>query len=494
MIVIPFERSIDWRRPPLVTFALVAINVLAFLGFQLDDQREVGEAKAYYYESGLAEIELPRYKAYLQAHGGERFVERFGEHLADPRAPWFQKLISDSDFLGKLDRGEIIDPDDPDHARWQDLRSNFEGRLDNATVWDHGFRPAEPEASDFLTHMFLHGGLFHLIGNMIFLIALGLLVEIAMGSLVFTGLYLLTGLGAVGLFMAVHPSSVEPLVGASGAVSGLMGLCAVIYGMRRIRFFYFIGVYFDYVRAPALVLLALWLGKELAQFVWFAEGSSVAYTAHIGGLVTGALAGTALRFGTRQVDEAALDEPRAQEEFDRRLAEANARLDAMEPERARPLFERLEREHPDNFHVLDGLFRATRFRPASEEYHRVVHRILRLDPEREEAGQLMLTAFRDYRSRARPKPRMDAATIERVIDLLLRHGAPDEAEPLVRAGLKNAERFGDIAQLAVRLAEALMRCGQRDKARALCQQLAQRFPDTEAARRADRVLTRVRAR
>jgi membrane associated rhomboid family serine protease len=493
MIVIPFERSIDWRRPPLITFALVAINLLVFLGFQLDDRREIAEVKRYYYESGLAEIELPRYRAYLERRGDDGFVERFGDHLDDPRAPWFDRLIADSDFLAKLEAGEIIAADEAVHERWRGLRANVEGRLANTTVWGHGLRPEQPELADFLTHMFLHGGLFHLIGNMIFLIALGLLVEVALGSLAFTGLYLLGGLGAVGLFMAVHPSSVVPLVGASGAVSGLMGLCAVLYGMRRIRFFYFIGVYFDYVRAPALVLLALWLGKELAQFLLFADTSGVAYTAHIGGLLTGAIAGTGLRFGTRQVDEAILDEPKEQEAFDRRLAEANGHLDAMEPERARPLFERLAREYPNNIRVLEGLFRSARFRPASEAYHQVVQRILTLDTDIEGAGELMLEAFRDYRSRARPKPRLNARNIERIVDLLLRYKAADEAEPLVRAGLKHPERFQGISRLAVRLAEALLRAGQRDKARTLCGQIIEQLPGTEAAKRAERALTRVRS-
>ncbi|MDZ7748084.1 MAG: rhomboid family intramembrane serine protease [Halofilum sp. (in: g-proteobacteria)] len=114
-----------------------------------------------------------------------------------------------------------------------------------------------------------------------------------------------------------------PLVGASGAVAGLMGLCGVLYGRRPIRFFYFIGVYADYVKAPALVLLGLWLGKEVFQFLRYSELSNVAYTAHIGGLLTGAAAGAAVRFGTGAVDEAALDEPRATEAFERRLAEAN---------------------------------------------------------------------------------------------------------------------------------------------------------------------------
>lgn len=491
MLIIPFERPIDWRRPPLATIALVAINVLVFLLFQLDDQRELAEVKQYYYDSGLAEIELPRYKAYLDEQGEEAFVDRFGEQLDNPATPWFNKLISDNEFLRDLKAERIITPEDDAYGRWQSLRSNLEQRLDSTTVWGFGLRPAAADGIDFITHMFLHGGLFHLIGNMIFLVALGLLVEIAMGSVVFLGLYVLGGLGAVGLFMGLHPDGFTPLVGASGAVSGLMGLCSVLYGLRPIRFFYFVGVYFDYVRAPALVLLALWLGKEVIQYLQFAEVSGVAYTAHIGGLVTGAIAGAALRFTTNQVDEDVLDEHKRQEEFDQRLAQANGYLHAMEPERARPLFERLAREHPNNLAVLDGWFRAARFRPSETTYHDVAHRIFALDPDREGAPELMLTAFRDYRVRARPKPRMAPQTLERIIEVLLRHGTAEEAESLVQTGLKHPDRFQGIAELGVRLAQKLLRAGERDKARKLCRQLIDQFPGTETARRAERVMTRI---
>lgn len=491
MLVIPFERPIDWRRPPLVTLTLVLVNVLVFLLFQLDDRRELAEVKSYYYDSGLAEIELPHYKTYLEQQGADAFVERFGEHLQDPAAPWFDRLIRDDAFLTRLQAERVITPSDPDYERWRSLRARVDARLESTTTWGFGLRPAAAEPVDCLTHMFLHGGVFHLVGNMIFLIALGLLVEIALGSGAFLGLYVLGGLGAVGLFMGVHPDSMTPLVGASGAVAGLMGLCSVLYGRRPIRFFYFIGVYFDYVRAPALVLLVLWLGKEAIQYWQFADTSSVAYTAHMGGLITGAVAGLALRFGTNQVDEAALDEHKHREAFDRRVAEANQYLDAMEPERARPLFERLAREYPDELVVLDGLFRAARFRPGEQAYHDVVQRILALDPDREGAGELMLKAFRDYRDRARPKPKMGPATIERMIDLLLRHGAAEEAEPLVRAGLKRPDRFHQIGQLGLRLARKRLQAGDRDKARAICRALTEQFAGTDVAQQAERLMTRI---
>ncbi len=492
MLIIPFDRPIDWRRPPLVTFALVAVNVLVFLLFQLDDGREIRELKTQYYESGLAELELPPFRDYLRRQGDdELLLEHFGDKIDDPQSPWFERLLGDSEFQQRLAAGDVITPEHPDYAHWRHERDRLDRGLDRTTVWGHGLRPSDPAPAAFLSHMFLHGNLFHLVGNMLFLVAVGLLVEVGIGSFMMTGLYLLSGFGAAGLYMSLNPGSVVPMVGASGAVAGLMGLCGALYGLRKVRFFYFIGVYFDYIKAPAVVLLGLWLGKELWQYMRYSDVSSVAYMAHVGGILTGAAAGTALRVSTNAVDEQALDERNENEDLRVRLGEAHERLQAMEPERARALFERLAREHPTDPEVLSGLFRSSRFAPGSEAYHSAVQRILRLEANDTATTELMLNAYRDYRDRARPKARLNAQLIHRLIELLLRNGTPAEVVPLVRVGLNNPERFPAIADQACRLGVRLQREGQRDAARKLFRHVTQRFSDSEAARTAERALRSV---
>lgn len=81
MLIIPFDRPIDWRRPPVVTFALVVANLLVFLLFQLDDGREMRDLRTQYYDSGLAAIELPHYREYLQRQGTDQFLEYYGDRI-----------------------------------------------------------------------------------------------------------------------------------------------------------------------------------------------------------------------------------------------------------------------------------------------------------------------------------------------------------------------------------------------------------------------------
>lgn len=166
-------------------------------------------------------------------------------------------------------------------------------------VQDLGFRPATHEWSTLLTHMFVHAGLLHILGNMIFLWMFGDNVEDRLGSWTFTAVYLGCGLAAVGAHWATDPGSNIATIGASGAVSGVMGLYAVLFYKVRLRLWVFVG----WVRVGTIPVTALggvvaWLGEQAV--LGLISGTthvlqSTAYWAHAGGLVAGLLAGLVFR-------------------------------------------------------------------------------------------------------------------------------------------------------------------------------------------------------
>jgi membrane associated rhomboid family serine protease len=140
-----------------------------------------------------------------------------------------------------------------------------------------------------LTAMFLHGGWLHLLGNMLFLWVFGNNVEDRLGRLKYLAFYLLCGYAATYGFAMFTPDSTEPLVGASGAIAGVLGAYLVLYPRAEVlsllTFFFFLPV-----RLPAWVVLGGWF---LLQYLYFqgagiAEGG-VAYGAHVIGFVVGAL-------------------------------------------------------------------------------------------------------------------------------------------------------------------------------------------------------------
>jgi membrane associated rhomboid family serine protease len=141
-----------------------------------------------------------------------------------------------------------------------------------------------------LTHMFLHGGWFHLIGNMWFLWIFGNNVEDSMGHARFVVFYLLCGLAAAALQVATQPSSIVPMVGASGAIGGVMGAYVMLYPRVRVHMFVFLGFYVTTIAVPAIFMLGYWFLVQLiggASTFGREEGGGVAFWAHVGGFVAG---------------------------------------------------------------------------------------------------------------------------------------------------------------------------------------------------------------
>jgi membrane associated rhomboid family serine protease len=144
----------------------------------------------------------------------------------------------------------------------------------------------------FITHMFLHGGWFHLLGNLLIFYLAGPFIEDVWGRPLFSAFYIVAGVFAALVYIVRVPDSTIPMIGASGAISGVMGAFLVRYWHTRIKFFYMFAFFvrgtFD---APAWVMLPLWFAMQ----VFYAAltdstgpaASGVAYWAHIGGFVFG---------------------------------------------------------------------------------------------------------------------------------------------------------------------------------------------------------------
>ena len=133
------------------------------------------------------------------------------------------------------------------------------------------------------TSMFMHGGWGHLIGNMWFLWVFGNNVEDSMGHLRFLVFYLLAGAAATAVHVVTGPSSAVPTVGASGAISGVMGAYMVLY--PRVRILTLVFVYLVYV--PAWLMLGYWFLIQFVSGSMAGGGAGIAFWAHVGGFVAG---------------------------------------------------------------------------------------------------------------------------------------------------------------------------------------------------------------
>lgn len=139
-----------------------------------------------------------------------------------------------------------------------------------------------------VTSMFLHGGFMHLAGNMLFLWIFGDNIEEELGHLPFLGFYLASGIGAALAQYIGDPTSTVPMVGASGAIAGVMGGYLLLFPKARVDIFIFLLVFIKILPIPAWIMLGLWFGLQVVgSFGIDPNTGGVAYWAHAGGFVIG---------------------------------------------------------------------------------------------------------------------------------------------------------------------------------------------------------------
>lgn len=149
----------------------------------------------------------------------------------------------------------------------------------------HGF-----DLHTVITSMFLHGGWMHLAGNMLFLWIFGDNLEDEMGHIGFLIFYLASGVGAAIAQIIADPSSPIPMVGASGAIAGVMGGYLLLFPKARVDILLILIIIFRIFTVPAWLMLGLWFGLQLFNGIATdAAGGGVAYWAHAGGFIVGAL-------------------------------------------------------------------------------------------------------------------------------------------------------------------------------------------------------------
>jgi membrane associated rhomboid family serine protease len=405
MLIIPAEKKVDWKRPPWMTFALMLSCLLAFLFYQGRDAELTEGAVRSYLEAELDRLEAPLYQGYL-----EREISLEGNTDLQQTLDWVEYLrtegdriglasviLSDQAFYRYLEDNRDLLMTSRERNLWQSQREQIQQQfISRLSAYEAGLMPSDLNFYSLITYQFLHGGWDHLIGNMLFLFLLGFTVEKALGPGRYLLAYLLCGVVAGLTHTAFNWGEAIPLVGASGSVSGLMGMYVAFFGLRKIRFFYYLGVYFNYFRAPALVILPIWVGKEIYHY-WASGGDGIAYLAHAGGLVAGAALILLLGKGWFQARES-FYEPEVEEQdevFTREYARAMDALARMDFTQARQRFEALWQAHPDRPVVLEHLYHLDKLRPDRPAYREqaiaLMHQYLRLQqPEN------LLTTWQEY--------------------------------------------------------------------------------------------------
>ncbi|MFP3979942.1 MAG: rhomboid family intramembrane serine protease [Desulfobacterales bacterium] len=479
MLFIPMEGKISWRNPPIVTLLLIAVNCLIFFGFQSADNRRSIEAYEYYFESGLAAIELPRYADFTELEPGSRPDPEDLEEPSEAAFGLMMEMRRDSKFMDALYADRIITPASPDYNTWVNKRAEFDRRLEQTLAHRYGLVPAKAKPWSFVTMMFIHGGLWHLLGNMVFLWIMGCVLEMGLGRLTYGFGYILAGIIAALVYFAVHHNSYVPGIGASGAISGLMGALTVLYGLTRIRVFFSTGFYFDYFRMPAVLLLPFWLGKELLAFFLGASGG-VAYMAHAGGLAGGALLGLGAK-GIMGPGKRAFFEEAPEDPTPAMIEDAMERISRLDFQGARPVLQEVIAGNPGDGKALGLLFNVEKQHPDSARFHEAAGQYLSHLLAGPADHEKAFAVYREYEDLA-GRPGLPDDLYARLASAFLETGQIEASKKILVPLARRNPGLDTIPALLLRLVHALEKQGMTEKAEKYRSILCKRYAHSQEAR------------
>jgi membrane associated rhomboid family serine protease len=287
------HENMSARRLPIITLALIAINVVAFLLTSEAVQKEAPELAVLRQHIRLLVVLHPEL---TQPPEAQQLVAAIEQN--DPKG-WaytkeqnFNLAITDAwDAHIRLTNDHEVLQNEMDS-----LCSQYAESSKSAVVsQSYAFVPAHPTLMSYVTANFLHGGWLHLIGNMWFLWLTGLVLEDKWGRILYAVFYLVAGALALQIFAWTAPGSLTPVLGASGAVAGLMGAFLVLFPNMKIKIVWWRLLRFYRFDVEAFWLLPLWLLMEVFYGSLSGSRDGVAHWAHVGGFAFGAAIALALR-------------------------------------------------------------------------------------------------------------------------------------------------------------------------------------------------------
>ncbi len=323
--------------------------------------------------------------------------------------------------------------------------------------------PARPTAAATLTHLLVHGGWAHLLGNLLFLYLAGPFVEDKWGRLLFLPFYVLAGAFGAWIHVVRYPDSEVALIGASGAIAGVMGAFLVRFWRTRIQFFYWFGLVMGTFQAPAFLMLGLWFGWELLSAVvldalGWGELGGVAHWVHVGGFGFGAVTATVmhlLRVEERLI-RPALDARKPGMATNPAVEQAFAAREAGRGDEAYRLLRQAVARNPADSDAVLALWRLAVERRTPEAAAPAMLRLVE-SAVRQGDAELAAAQWLELVEHA-PSVELNAATAVRLAEMLRRVGYTEPVQAAVAQAVRNLPPDPPTT-LLVRLAKVARECG-----------------------------------
>lgn len=271
------------RRLPVITLALIALNVVIFISTNDTIQQQsakLGEIKSHILLLAASHPDL------TMPDDAQQLVTKFRDHN---QKLWQHLQDGNREVVDGWDARMRMQPDEDGMQQEMDsLTSQYSQLATTALTEQYAFIPAQAKPITYVTANFLHGGWLHLIGNMWFLWLAGFVLEDAWGRPIYALVYFGSGAAALQFHSWMNPGSIVATLGASGAVAALMGAFLVRFPTLKIKMAWLLSFRILRFNAAAYWLLPLWLGSEVFSGALFGQQGGVAHWAHVGGFAFGA--------------------------------------------------------------------------------------------------------------------------------------------------------------------------------------------------------------
>ena len=346
MLLLPIGRDETMvRRTPIVSYAIIALNVAVFVVVNL--------ILSGAYEKRI-EAKFNEAFNYLDEHQYLELPEELAEFVAPETPHYLAEARAEYARAGELPYSSVLRQQQEELDK---LAAEFAMLLEEYPIRRLGFVPAKPSLLTRVTSLFVHSDLWHLLGNMLFFFATGPFLEDVFGRRLFTALYFSAGLFATACHASIHPDSTVTLVGASGAIAGVMGAYFLRFLRSKTQFLFMPIVFIPRLSfrffLPSYVVFPLWFLMQVWCAYHETEKDAVAFGAHVGGFVLGFLTGGVVRYF--KVEEKFID-PKITAEIswarNRNLDDADAFRAKEDIESARASVARCLREEADNLDAL----------------------------------------------------------------------------------------------------------------------------------------------
>lgn len=461
-MLFPIKSESRVRRLPLITISLIGINVIVFLftyPMMKEDMRQIKNARD--------ELVQYTYQLYVR-------------HIQDGKLENIQDEFSDlENFKNKIENREIGLTEE-EREEWLSRYTAYKNVMNSRLTKKLGYIPGETPILTIITSNFLHGGFLHLFGNMWFLWLVGCNIEDEWGRPFFLGFYILSGIISSIIFSVMaHPQS--PLIGASGAIAGVMGAFAVRHYNTKIHllFIWFLPPIITTFPLYAGIILPFWFLREVIYSFTLSSVSNVAFGSHVGGFGFGAIFVLILKFYglEKKFLKPLVDSTLNTVDVDfGKAVEARSRGDE---ERAEELLKVRLENNPGDSESASELIDIYRVKGEKKEAATVARNTLRAMRRNKEENEIIKDFFREEIEESKLLNYLSPYDFYFIADIYRKEDNPDRASRILGNAYKFNRNTDDAPYILLRLIKVLAGSNRKKFLKKAFMEMKKRFPEME---------------